>query len=47
MTTQPVWDRPVRALHWVLVVAVAVSALGLVALFGVHQPAGYVALTLY
>ncbi|MES2992865.1 MAG: cytochrome b/b6 domain-containing protein [Pseudomonadota bacterium] len=39
-----VWDRAVRALHWVLVGAVALSALGLVALFGVHQPAGYVAL---
>jgi cytochrome b len=44
--TEPlrVWDRAVRALHWVLVGAVALSALGLVALFGVHQPAGYVAL---
>lgn len=39
-----VWDRAVRALHWVLVGAVALSALGLVALFGVYQPAGYVAL---
>jgi cytochrome b len=43
-TTLRVWDRAVRALHWVLVGAVALSALGLVALFGVHQPAGYVAL---
>ena len=42
--TLRVWDRAVRALHWVLVGAVALSALGLVALFGVHQPAGYVAL---
>ncbi len=38
-----VWDRAVRVLHWTLVVSVALSALGLVALFGVHQPAGYVA----
>jgi cytochrome b len=42
--TLRVWDRAVRALHWVLVGAVALSAFGLVALFGVHQPAGYVAL---
>jgi cytochrome b len=42
--TLRVWDRAVRTLHWVLVGAVALSALGLVALFGVHQPAGYVAL---
>ena len=39
-----VWDRAVRVLHWTLVASVALSALGLVALFGVHQPAGYVAL---
>ena len=39
-----VWDRAVRALHWSLVAAVALSALGIVTLFGVHQPAGYVAL---
>jgi len=39
-----VWDRAVRVLHWTLVVSVALSAIGLVALFGVHQPAGYVAL---
>jgi cytochrome b len=39
-----VWDRVVRGLHWSLVLAVAASALGLVALFGLHQPAGYVAL---
>jgi cytochrome b len=42
--TLRVWDRPVRVLHWTLVVSVALSAIGLVALFGVHQPAGYVAL---
>ena len=39
-----VWDRVVRGLHWTLVIAVASSALGLVALFGLHRPAGYVAL---
>lgn len=39
-----VWDRAVRLLHWTLVASVALSALGLVVLFGVHQPAGYVAL---
>jgi len=39
-----VWDRAVRVLHWTLVGSVALSALGLVALGGVHQPAGYVAL---
>ena len=43
-STVRVWDRAVRLLHWTLVAAVALSALGLVALFGVHQPAGYVAL---
>ena len=43
-TTLRVWDRAVRVLHWTLVVSVSLSALGLVALFGVHQPAGYVAL---
>ena len=42
--TVRVWDRAVRVLHWTLVVSLALSALGLVALFGVHQPAGYVAL---
>src|SRR5580765_810933 len=42
--TVRVWDRAVRALHWTLVGAVALSALGLIALFGVHRPAGYVAL---
>ena len=40
-----VWDRAVRVLHWALVIALALSSLGLVALFGLHQPAGYVALT--
>ena len=40
-----VWDRAVRVLHWALVVALALSALGLVALFVLHRPAGYVALT--
>lgn len=39
-----VWDRAVRVLHWTLVASIALSAVGLVALFGVHQPAGYVGL---
>jgi len=39
-----VWDCAVRVLHWTLAVSVALSALGLVALFGLHQPAGYAAL---
>lgn len=39
-----VWDRAVRVLHWTLAGSVALSALGLVALIGVHQPAGYIAL---
>ncbi len=39
-----VWDSAVRVLHWTLAVSVALSAIGLIALFGVHQPAGYVAL---
>lgn len=39
-----VWDRAVRLLHWTLVVSVAASAIGIVAWFGMHQPAGYVAL---
>jgi cytochrome b len=42
--TVPVWDLAVRGLHWTLVGAVALSALGTVAWFGMHQPAGYVAL---
>ena len=39
-----VWDRAVRALHWALVVSVALAALSTVVLFGAHRPAGYVAL---
>lgn len=39
-----VWDGAVRVLHWTLVASVALSSLGLIAPFGVHQPAGYVAL---
>ena len=39
-----VWDRAVRLLHWTLVVSVAASAIGIVNWFGIHQPAGYVAL---
>ena len=42
--TVRVWDRAVRVLHWTLVGSVALSAIGLIALFGMHQPAGYVAL---
>ncbi|MBC8057143.1 MAG: cytochrome b/b6 domain-containing protein [Rhizobiales bacterium] len=42
--TWHVWDRAVRLLHWALVGSVALSAVGLVALAGVHRPAGYVAL---
>lgn len=42
--TVRVWDRAVRVLHWTLVASTGLSAIGLVALFGVHQPAGYVAL---
>jgi cytochrome b len=44
--TVRVWDRTVRALHWALVASVALCALGLVAFFGVHQPAGYAALAI-
>ena len=43
-STVRVWDRTVRVLHWALVGAVALSALDLVALFGMHRPAGYLAL---
>jgi cytochrome b len=39
-----VWDRAVRLLHWALVASVALAALSTLVLFGVHQPAGYVAL---
>lgn len=39
-----VWDRAVRVLHWALVGSVALAALGTVAVFGAHRPAGYVAL---
>jgi cytochrome b len=44
-----VWDRAVRALHWSLVVSVAVSAASLLDALGVpgwHRPAGYVALAI-
>ena len=44
--TVRVWDRTVRVLHWSLVVAVALAAVGTVALFGAHQPAGYAALAI-
>ncbi len=39
--TLRVWDPVVRGLHAALVAAVGLSALGLVAWFGVHRPAGY------
>lgn len=41
---QPVWDRAVRALHWTLVLTVAVAWLSLWWGYGLHQPAGYMAL---
>jgi cytochrome b len=41
-----IWDRAVRALHWALVVAVALAAISTVALVGAHRPAGYVALAI-
>jgi cytochrome b len=41
-----VWDRALRVLHWALVLSVALSALGLVAWFGVHRLAGYAALAI-
>jgi cytochrome b len=44
--TVAVWDRLVRLLHWSLLVSLIVSWLGTFALPGVHQPAGYLALTL-
>jgi cytochrome b len=39
-----VWDRPVRLLHWALVLTVATSAASLWLPLGLHQPAGYMAL---
>jgi cytochrome b len=41
-----VWDRPVRLMHWALVLALGLSWLGTFALAGVHQPLGYLALGL-
>jgi cytochrome b len=41
-----VWDRPVRVLHWALVLAVAGSWLSTIWLGDWHQPAGYLALGL-
>ena len=39
-----VWDRPVRLLHWTLVVSVALGWLTTFWWFGAHQPVGWVAL---
>ena len=39
-----VWDRPVRLLHWVLVVAVLMAWITTLTAFSAHQAAGYVAL---
>lgn len=44
--TVAVWDRLVRLLHWSLLLSLIVCWLGSFALPGVHQPAGYLALTL-
>jgi cytochrome b len=41
-----VWDRAVRVLHWALVGAVALAALGTVVLVRAHQGAGYAALAI-
>jgi len=41
-----VWDRPVRVLHWALVLSLALSWLGTFAIAGVHQPLGYLALAI-
>ncbi|MDB5857999.1 MAG: cytochrome [Ramlibacter sp.] len=37
----PVWDRPVRLLHWLLVGAVAAAWLTTLGLAGFHRAAGY------
>lgn len=39
-----VWDRPVRALHWTLVGAVALGWITTFVWFGAHQPVGWIAL---
>jgi cytochrome b len=39
----PVWDRPVRLLHWLLVASVAAAWLTTFGLARWHEPAGYVA----
>ena len=41
-----VWDRPVRVLHWALVLSLALSWLGTFAIAGAHQPLGYLALAI-
>ena len=39
-----VWDRPVRVLHWTLVVSIALGWLTTFWWFGAHQPVGWIAL---
>ena len=39
-----VWDRPVRLLHWALVLSVAFGWITTFVWFGAHQPVGWVAL---
>jgi cytochrome b len=41
-----VWDRPVRLLHWGLVLSLLLCWLGTFALAGVHQPTGYLTLAI-
>jgi cytochrome b len=42
-TRVPVWDRPVRLLHWLLAAAVAAAWLTTLGLSGFHRATGYVA----
>lgn len=39
-----VWDRPVRLLHWTLVVSIALGWITTFLWFGAHQPVGWIAL---
>jgi cytochrome b len=39
----PVWDRPVRLLHWLLVAAVAAAWLTTLGMLRWHEPVGYLA----
>lgn len=39
----PVWDRPVRLLHWLLLAAVTAAWLTTLGLTGLHRAAGYAA----